>query len=499
MTDAARPGAPPPDGSALEPVPWRWVGAIAGATTLVLLLVARRYGWHRDELYFLEAGRHHLAWGYVDQPPFTPLVARLAHTIAPGNLVVLRTAPALTAGATVVLGALVARELRGGRAAQVAAAAALAACGFPLGVGHLLSTAAFDLTAWMAVLWVTARMLRTDEPRWWLAFGAVAGVALLNKHLVVLLAITVVVGLAVDRRWRLLGSPWLLAGGAIAAALALPNLLWQADHGWPQLEMAQALSERLAGENRATLLPLQLLFGGPLLAVVLVAGALALQRDQQLRPFRALLWMWPIGLALTFATAGRPYYVMPLTVVVLLTGVVTWVRRGRTRLLTGLLVASAAITVPLALPVLPTGAVAVTGAVNEAAAETIGWPELVDQVAAVVRALPAEEQRTVVLLALTYGEAGAIDRFGPARGLPPAHSPHNSYADFREPTDPDATVVAIRYGLAALREHFADCAPVAEIDNGHDVDNEIQGQPITVCRGLRQPWPEIWDDLRRFS
>ncbi len=281
--------------------------------------------------------------------------------------------------------------------------------------------------------------------------------------------------------------------------IVLPNLLWQADHDWPQLEMAQALSERLAGENRATLFPLQLLFGGPLLAIVLFSGARALGRDERLRRYRALLWMWPIGLAITFVTAGRPYYVMPLTVVVLIAGVVTWVRSERQRLLTGLLLVSTAVTIPLALPVLPTSAVEISGAVNEAAVESIGWPELVDQVAAVVRDLPADEQDDVILLTLTYGEAGAIDRFGPSRGLPPAYSGHNSYADFREPTDPDATVVAIRYRPERLRSYFVDCEQVATIDNEHDVDNEIQDQAITVCRGLRQPWPDIWDDLRRFS
>jgi 4-amino-4-deoxy-L-arabinose transferase-like glycosyltransferase len=488
-------GAAPP----LEPVPWRWVGLIAAATTALLLLVARRYGWHRDELYFLEAGRHHLAWGYVDQPPFTPLLARLADWVAPGNLVVLRTPPAVAAGVTVVLGALVARELGGDRRAQVAAAAALACCGFPLGVGHLLSTAAFDLTAWMALLWLTARLLRTDEPRWWLAFGAVAGLALWNKHLPVLLAITVVAGLAAAGRWRVLRTWWLPAGGALALLLVLPNLLWQADHGWPQLDMAEALSERLAGENRATLLPLQLLFAGPLLVVVLWAGARALATDERLRAHRALLWMWPIGLAITFATAGRPYYVLPLTVVVLLAGVVAWVRRGRTRLLTAMLVASTVTAVPLALPVLPTSAVEVTGVANEAAAETIGWPELVDQVATVVGGLPTADREHVVLLTLTYGEAGAIDRFGPARGLPPAHSGHNGYADFRQPSDPDAVVVAVRYRPEALRPWFDTCERVGRVDNGLDVDNEVQGTPIVVCRGLQRPWPEVWDDLRRLS
>ena len=267
------------DRTTIEPVPWPAVGAIAGAVVALLLAVAKRYGWHRDELYFLEAGRDHLAWGYIDQPPFTPFVARIADWIAPGNLVVLRVAPALTAGATVVLGALIVRELGGARRAQIAGAAALACCGFPLGVGHLLSTAAFDLTAWMALLWLTVRLLRTRDPRWWVAFGAAAGVAMLNKDLVVLLALAVVIGLVADRRWELLRTPWMVIGGVVALVIAAPNLLWQADHGWPQLEMAEALSDRLAGENRTTLIPLQLLFAGPLLVPVLWRGARSLATE----------------------------------------------------------------------------------------------------------------------------------------------------------------------------------------------------------------------------
>jgi hypothetical protein len=191
--------------------------------------------------------------------------------------------------------------------------------------------------------------------------------------------------------------------------------------------------------------------------------------------------------------------VLPLTVVVLLAGIVQWMREERGRLLAGLLVASTVATIPLAVPVLPRGSADVTSAVNEAVAETVGWPELVDQLAGVVNRLPADEQDDVILLAASYGEAGAIDRFGPARGLPPAYSAHNSYADFREPSDEGATVVSVRYSVGFLRQHFIDCEQVATVDNGYDIDNEVQGQPIVVCRGLRRPWPATWDALRRFS
>ena len=294
---------------------WRPVLSIAGAVVVVLMAVSSRYGWHRDELYFRVAGEH-LAWGYVDQPPFTPFVARVAELVAPNNLAVLRLLPALTTGLTITLGGLIARELGARRPAQIAGAAAVAAGGFVLGVGHLLSTAVFDLTAWMALLWLTARLLRTGDGRWWIAFGVVAGISMLNKNLLVLLSAALVCGLLIERRWELLGSPWLFAGAAIALAIAAPNLVWEARHGWPQLEMARVLSKRLGGENRATLLPLQLVLVGPVLIFLLWRGARWLAREPSAQRFRVLLWAWPAALVAAFATGGRPYYPAPLTIVV---------------------------------------------------------------------------------------------------------------------------------------------------------------------------------------
>lgn len=472
---------------------------IAGGAVALLVALSPRYGWHRDELYFLQSGRH-LAWGYVDQPPFTPLVARIVDELAGPNLVALRLLPALATAATIVLAAMLVRELGGDRRVQVVGAAAAAGGGFVLAVGHLLSTATFDLTAWMALLVVTAHLLRTGDVRWWAAAGAVAGAALLNKHLIVLLGVSLLVGMVVERRWSLLWNPWLLAGGTIAVVIAAPNLAWQAANGWPQVEMAGALSDRLAAENRATLVPLQLLFVGPLLVPLLWQGGRWLHRDPGGAAFRPLLWAWPTGLVLTFASGGRPYYVFPLTLAVSMAGVVAWSRRDRGgRTLPWLIGVNAAVSFPLALPVLPLSVSGLSATVNETVAETVGWPDLVDQVAQVVGRLPADEQERVILLTATYGEAGALDLYGPDLGLPPAHSPHNSYADFRRPTDDEATTIGIRYGAGTLEEHFERCEQVTTVENRHGIDNEVRGTPIVACHGLRGSWADVWPQLRRLS
>ena len=487
-----------PAGEAPSPYPWRAVLLLDAGVVSLLLLVARRYGWHRDELYFLEAGKH-LAWGYIDQPPFTPFIARVTHELLPDNLVLLRTLPALAAALTIGLGAAIVREMGASTRAQTMGAAAVAGGGFLLGVSHLLSTAAFDLMAWMALLWLLTRLLRTADARWWVAFGAVAGLSMLNKNLLVLLGLSVLAGLVAERRWSLLVTPWLALGGLVALLTAAPNLLWQADHGWPQADMAEALSERLATENRITLLPLTLLFIGPLLIWIVVAGARSLVRRPEARPFRPLLWAWPACLAITFISGGRPYYAFPFTVALLLAGVASLDEPARLTRVRTYVIINALVSIPLALPLLPASSTKVSANVNEAVAETVGWPELVDQMAAVVDDLPADEQSSVVLLSGSYGEAGAIDRFGPALGLPHAYSAHNSYADFRQPTDDDATVVAVRYDLAFIQRFFERCEVVDRVDNGQDIDNEVQGEPILVCRGLLRPWSDTWEDLRHLS
>lgn len=474
---------------------------LAGATVLVLLAVAGRYGYHRDELYFLVAGDH-LDWGYVDQPPFTPLIARIADTLVPGSVVALRVIPALATGFTVVAGALLARELGASRRGQVLAAGAMAGGGFVLGVGHLLSTATFDLLAWMMTLWLVARLLRSGNTRLWWIIGGVAGLALLNKHLIVILGAAVAVGLLAERRFDLLGSRHLVGGGLLTLAIAAPNLIWQARNGWPQLDMADALAERLALENRLTLLPLQILFVGPLLVFLLIRGARWLAHPEA-RRFRPLLWAWPVGLAVAFVSAGRPYYVLPLTITVLLAGIVASEARPDDGRRLGWWVAASAITsLPLALPLLPVtqlsdGPVAST---NEAAVETVGWPELAQQVAGVVASLPADEQDDVVPLTGTYGEAGALDRFGADHGLPAPFSPHNNYAYFRQPTDDGATVVAVRFAPdGRLDPWFESCEVVDHVDNGLGVENEAQGQPIMVCRDLLGTWDEVWPQLQFLS
>ncbi|MGI8900630.1 MAG: glycosyltransferase family 39 protein, partial [Nocardioides sp.] len=211
----------------------REISVVVLGLALVLLLMANRYGPHRDELYFVSAGGR-LASGYPDQPSFTPLLARLAEMVAPQSLVVLRLPSLLAVSALVVLSAAFARLLGGGRAAQLLTAVTVAASALTLTLGHRLSTATFDTLVWTAILLVAGHALVDDRPRLWLGAGMLAGIGLNNKHAVVFLLLGVLVGVAVVRQTRpQLRTPYPWLGGMLALLMWLPNLVWQAADGWP--------------------------------------------------------------------------------------------------------------------------------------------------------------------------------------------------------------------------------------------------------------------------
>lgn len=483
-----------------ERVAWGQVLAVAGTVVAVLVAFSGRYGYHRDELYFLRAGRD-LAWGYPDQPPFTPLIARVMDTLAPGSLVALRLPAALATGAIVVLTALIARELGGGRAAQVLAAGCTAVGSIFVITGHWQATTIYDLLAWTALTLLLTRVLQGGDPRLWMAVGAVAGVGLLNKQLVAFLLFGVAVGvLAVGPR-EVLRSRWLWAGAALALALWTPHLLWQAGAGWPALEVASSVAggNSVSAEPPAAFLPFQLLLVSPVLVPIWLAGLHRLWHEPRLR---CLAVAYPVLAAVFLLTGGKPYYLAGLYPLLLAAGAaptVRWLKRSRRRtpvLVSGLAL-SAAVSATIGLPVVPVDRLGGSPvlALNEDAGETVGWPALVRTVAGVREGLGGE----AVVLTFNYGEAGAIDRFGPALGLPAAYSGHNAYADWGPPPEEDLPVVAVGLRREQLDRWFAACELAARIDNGVGVDNEEQGAPVHVCRERRRAWADLWPQIRRLG
>ncbi|WP_346622002.1 glycosyltransferase family 39 protein [Blastococcus montanus] len=492
-----------PRGTAAAPVAWAPLGALAGALAALLLAVADRYGHHRDELYFLRAGRE-AAFGYVDQPPFTPLVAAAMDALAPGSLVALRLPSALAAGAVVLLTGLLAREFGGGRSAQLLAAGCMAVSAVLLAVGHLLSTATFDLFFWALLGWLLVRALR-DGGRVWLVVGAVAGLALQNKLQPAFLLAAVLLGVLAAGPRAALRSPWPWAGGALALALWTPNLVWQAVSGWPQLELAEAIAAGGSGTSEPwyLFLPYQLVLVSPLLVPVWVLGGWRLWRDPALWPWRCFPVAYVVLAVVFLLTGGKPYYLAGLYPVLLAAGAapaLAWARRGgrrARRTLVPALVLSGLLNAVLMLPVVPVDALAGTPvpAVNYDAGETVGWPRFALTIEQVRGRLPEDEP--VAVLTGNYGQAGAVDRFAPRLG--PAYSGHNSYWTWGPPPESVDTVIAVGIPEQELRVWFARVDLAGRIDNGVALDNDEQGRPVWVATGRQEPWSAIWPQLRRLG
>ena len=261
---------------------------MVAALAVLLLITVNRYGPHRDELYFVAAGQR-LAWGYADQPVFTPLLARLATELAPHNLLVLRLPSLMAMGLLVICAAAFARLLDGGRAAQVLSASTVAASVITVTLGHRLSTATFDTLAWTAVLLVVGHALHDDRPRLWLVAGLLAGLGLNNKTAVVVLLFAILLGVLLVPGCRAqLRTPYPWLGGVIAILLWLPNVAWQFMNGWPVLGLGADIAEEFGGvAGRLGLLLLALAMFSPLIAIVWIYGLVQLFREPdwaRLRP-----------------------------------------------------------------------------------------------------------------------------------------------------------------------------------------------------------------------
>lgn len=467
------------------------------ALAAALAVTNARYDYHRDELYFRMLDP---AWGYVDQPPLTPLLGRASTAILGDSLWALRFPSILCMVGVLWLAALITRELGGGKAAQALCAWGLAFAGVALAFGHQLSTNTIDLLIWVAVLLFAIRALTRDE-RWWLAVGAVTGIGLYNKHLIVLLLLSLAVGLLAVGPRRTPASKWLWAGVAMALAIGSPNLVYQAVNGWPQLEMAEAIAETDGAENRILLLPFQFLLLGLFLVPVWFAGLWAILRRPDWRPIRALALAYPVLLAVTWATQGQFYYSIGLVAVCYAAGcvpVAAWARsRGRRTVLVAAVALNAAVSAVVALPLIPVDAVGDTPIpdMNSSVPDGVGWQAYTDQVEAVVASLPPGTDTAIITA--NYGEAGALERYG--ENLPPVFSGHNQLHEYGPPPASTDTVVTVGLDLHEVLPYFDSCEAAAELDNGVGVDNEEQGATVAVCRGPVRDWSALWPEFQHYS
>lgn len=496
--------------------------ALALVAFLAHMLVAGNYGYFRDELYYIAAGRH-LAWGYVDFPPFVALLAALTDRLAGDGLVALHVWPALAGALLVLLTGLLAREFGGGRFAQgLAALASLAAVTY-LAIASIFSMDAWDELWWTLAAFVLIRAARQGRPRLWLLFGLVAGIGLLTKLTMLFLGLALLGGLLLTPRRRELGTRWPWLGGLIAALPVSPFVAWQVANGWPSL----AFGLHYGGNHSTGISPLGFLFEqvytmNPLTLPLWVAGLAFLLAAPAGRPYRFLGWAFVLLWLLFTLLHSKSYFLAPAYSFLFAAGAVALeratARSGRRWLRPAYAPALAALGLllaPVAMPILPPATWArvygflggdagaqqdphQTGLLPQWLADRFGWPTMTATVAAVYRALPAADRDQACVYTLNYGEAAALSFFGPAAGLPPAISGHNSFALWGPGSCSGRVLITVGVSKADLRASFGSVTAAAIIAC-RDCMPEEDNLPVYVARDPTLPVGVLWQGARHFN
>lgn len=483
---------------------------IAAASVVLHLIVGSRYGWNRDELATLEDARH-LAWGFPAYPPMTPFFGRVSLELFGASLRGFRFFANIAQAVTVVLTGLMARDMGGRRGAQLIAA--MAALPFVIGGGYQMMYVAFDALAWVLTAYFVVKLLHTEDPRWWMAIGAGIGLGMLCKYTVGFFALSIVAGVLLTSARRYLRNKWLWIGVALSIVVWLPNLLWQWQHHFVSLDFLSHIHARDVRQGRTdNFLPQQLMMTG-IRAPLAIAGLWFCFATAAGRRFRMIGWMYVVTLALFTVARGRWYYMGPAYPMLYAAGAVwgeQWLATmsrapamAVRRAVWITLVVELAITIAfwLPLPTINSRWWNINNSLTGDFREQLGWHELVAEVARIRDTLTPEERAHLAIIGTNYGEAGAINLYGPEFGLPRAISGVNSfwYRGYGDP--PPQTIIILGLSRKYMDESFSNCRLAGHTPNPYNLKNEETGDhpDIYVCGPPKAGWPAFWDDFRYYG
>ena len=509
-----------------EPFSLAWLAlAWLCLLTFICLQTAGQYGFHRDELNFIENARH-LDWGYVEYPPLTPWIGWLVLRLFGPSLVAMRFTAALAICISIWLTGMMTRALGGTRLAQAVAALATATAPIVLFDARFFSYQTFDYFWWVLSAYLMVQLLKTRNPRWWVAIGVVAGLGVMTKYTLPFLLAGMIVGMLLHPIRRHFTSPWLWVGVGLAVLICLPNLIWQVQHDFISLDFQ--LSTRAynisIGRTGSFLLQQFTICTNPAAITLWIGGLYFFLFHPGGKRYRPLGWMYLVPLALFLAARGRFYYLSGAYPVLIAAGasqairprmdaqgrpILFWSRAFWRRLpfsgwiFYACLIGCGLFFLGTMLPVTPVGSPwwQFDAYLNAEIREEIGWPELVQEVARIYTSLPQEEQAQTSILAMNYGEAAAINLYGPSLGLPGAISGVDTFwlRGYGDP--PPQRLIVLGMHQQETHQYFLSCQLAGQTPNPyHILNEETRDHPnIFLCWGVRQPWSEFWLAIRRFG
>lgn len=483
------------------------------ALFLLHMFTNHQYGFHQDEMVVLD-NANNLDWGFVEYPPLTPFLARIELTLFGLSLVSARTFAALAHSIVMVLAGLMARELGGRRMTQVLAALVSAIAPIALIQGSLIQYVTFDFLWSVLIAYLMIRLLKSENPRGWLAIGSVIGLGMMTKYTMVMFVSGLVGGVLLTDARRYLRSPWLWGGVGLSLLIFLPNLLWQIPHDFISLEFLSSIHARDVEIGRADGYVMEqfLLCSNPLTILFWMAGLYFYFGTQAGKPYRAIGWMYVVPFLIYLFTRGRSYYLAPAYPMLIAAGAVAWqtwleklsMQKARIALRTTWIFVAVGTVVggALSLPVAPINSPLwnITSEVHDIFTEQVGWHEMIQTVAGIYDNLTNEEKARAGILAGENDEAAALNLYGGEYELPRAISGSDTFWLRGYGNPPPEILIVVGFSQEGVNSLFERCTVAGTITNLYGVNNDLRNPPdIFVCRIPRLPWDELWGSLQRFS
>lgn len=495
----------------------RGVLLLAGLTIAIHFAVnlLTPYGIHRDEFLYLAMGRHLHLWR-MEFPPGIAVLSKFSHTLLGDSILAIRFLPAVAAGFLVFLSGKIARHLGGSHTAQIVAAIAVLTCPLFLRAGNLFQPVVFDQLVWTVALYSLVRLAETEQPKWLIWFGTAAGLGLLLKFSAIFFGAAALLAMIVTPQRRWFTTRWAWIAVVIALALGSPSVVGQIRLGYPVLtQMRDLQHNQLDYVTPWSFIGGQFLFGpGFLLAI---AGLVALI-FKPLRRFAVVGWTCIFAFLILLVLHGKAYYVGPIYPALFGAGAVAIdhvslrvVRIGLRWVMVSLLLAYGLLIFPVGVPILRPAQMAnylvstgLTAALRnnqgqlerlpQDYADMLGWPEQVDAVARVYRSLSPEDRARAVIIADNYGEAGAIDYYGPRLGIPNAVSATGTYWFFGPGDKPGDVTITIGVPGETLKEFFNEQTLATRVVSPWSVMEE-RDVPIFIARHPKKTLQEVWPSL----
>jgi dolichyl-phosphate-mannose-protein mannosyltransferase len=475
-------------------------GGAAASVIALHLATNGTLGFHTDELYYLDSGRHP-ALGYVDFPPVVPLLARLETGLLGVSPWSLRVLPSLLGGFLVALSGAYVRRLGGSLRLQGIALLAAIAAPFLLGSNWVFQTVTFDQVTWMVALYWFLCLVTDRRPRYWIYLGITLGIGLEVKYTIAGLIVGIAIAILLTPSFRIelrTRYPWIAV--AIALLIWAPNLAWQVTEGFPSLTY---VTNHQGGSSGPITYLIEFGVYFFFLIPLWLAGMVSVLRSPVLRP---------IGIAcavplLLFLFAGKSYYAAGTIPVAMAAGLLAISRIEGRRLRAGLEIAVVISSLLeftvfffLVVPVTPADRIHSTSldTVNKVFADSVGWDDIAKQVTAIYNGLPATERANTVIISAYYGVPGALDVYNNPNARPVAISPQLSdwYWLPAHLTATDALMVD--YQPSEVTWLCTSPQLLGHLTVPYHVIGLEQGAPVTFCQ-LKAPIATVWDKLRNFS